>query len=157
MAKPPKPEFETIATNRRALMKYHVEESFEAGLELKGPEVKSIRNRQVSLEGSFARVEREEVFVYNMHVAPYAYNTVEALDPYRTRRLLLKRQEIKRLIGRTTGKKITLVPLEVYLKRGWVKVRLALATGKAGPDRREEIKKRETDREVARELRGRRG
>jgi SsrA-binding protein len=150
-----KKEFEPIAENRRAIHKYEILETFEAGLELKGAEVKSIRNRDVSLEGSFGRVQGDEIYLFNMHVAPYAYNTLTVLDPTRTRKLLLKRKEINRLLGRMTGKKLTLVPLEIYLRRGWVKVKLGLGSGKAGPDRREEIKKRETDREVARELRER--
>jgi SsrA-binding protein len=150
-------EFESIALNRRALHKYEILETFEAGLELKGAEVKSIRNRDVNLEGSFGLVEGDEIYLHNMHVAPYIFNTVEAIEPTRRRRLLLKRKEINRLLGRMTGKKLTLVPLEIYLKHGWVKLKLALASGKAGPDRREEIKKRESDREVSRELRARRG
>lgn len=154
----PRPKtVETVATHRKALHRYEILETFEAGLELKGPEVKSLRAKNASLEGSFARLEGGEVYLYNLHISPYAFNTLEALDPTRTRKLLLHHSEIKRLIGRMTGKRLTLVPLELYFKRGWAKVRLALAQGKAGPDRREEIKKRETDREVARELRSRRG
>lgn len=152
----PRPKtIETIATYRKAFHRYHILEEFEAGLELKGPEVKSIRNRKVSLDGSFARLEGGEVFLYNMHIAPYHFNTLDPLDPTRTRKLLLRRKEIKRLIGRMTGKRLTLVPLEVHFRRGWAKVKLGLAQGKAGPDRRQAIRKREADREMARGLRRR--
>jgi SsrA-binding protein len=150
-----KKEFEPVAENRRAHHKFEILETFEAGVELKGAEVKSIRKKDVSLEGSFGRIDGDEIFLHNMHVAPYAFNTLTVLDPTRTRKLLLKRKEINRLLGRLTGKKLTIVPLEIYLRRGWVKVKIGLAAAKAGPDRRQEIKKRESDREVARELRER--
>ena len=152
----PKPKGnETVATNRRALYRFEILETYEAGLSLMGPEVKSLRNKKASMEGSFARLERDEVFLYNLHIDPYIYNTLEPLEPRRTRKLLLHRKEIKRLLGRMTGKRLTLVPLELYFKRGWAKVRLALARGKLGKDRREDIRKRDTEREISRALRSR--
>jgi SsrA-binding protein len=155
MVKPKGPEVETISTNRKALMRYHILDTFEAGVELKGPEVKSLRNKQANIEAAYARLDNEEVMIYNLHIAPYIFNTAEPLDPVRTRRLLLHKAEIKRIGNRMTGKRLTLVPLEIYFKHGWAKVRLGIAESKAAPDRREEIKKRESDREVSRALRHR--
>lgn len=141
-----------VATNRRARHNFHIIETVEAGLSLSGPEVKSLRLKQASLDQSFARVEKGEVFLYGLHIAPYAFNTTAPVDALRTRKLLLKTKEIRRLIGQSAVKGIALIPLEIYFKRGWAKVLLALARGKQGPDKREDIKKRETEREIRRDF-----
>ena len=151
-APPPPPAI----SNRKARHDYHVLETYEAGLALQGPEVKSLRGGKASLQDSFARVENGEVFLYNMHITPYSYTHHESLNPTRTRKLLLHRQEIKKLTGRVQEKGFTLVPLEVFFnKKGIAKVSLALAKGKLAPDRRQDIKKRDIERETRREFRAR--
>lgn len=140
----------TVATNRKALFNYAVLETFEAGICLAGPEVKSARLGQVTLESSFARVDGEEIFIHNLRINPYAFNHVETLDPDRTRKLLLGRKEINKLIGKTRIKGLALVPLEMYFKGGWAKVKLALAEGKKHQDKRDTIKKREASRDMQR-------
>ncbi|HAH08441.1 MAG TPA: SsrA-binding protein [Elusimicrobia bacterium] len=143
-----------VASNRKARMRYEILEVLEAGLSLKGPEVKSLREGRVSFEGSFARVDGREAFLHNLHIPPYAQNTLETLDPVRTRRLLLKRREIDKLSSKLRTKGLTLVPLEVYFLRGWAKVSLGLGKGKKGPDRREDLRKRDVEREMGRSFRG---
>ncbi|HBL15530.1 MAG: SsrA-binding protein [Elusimicrobia bacterium GWA2_69_24] len=143
-----------IATNRKAFHNFEILDTYEAGLSLKGPEVKSLRAGQLRLEGSYARVDGDEVFLHNLHINPYAQNTSEELPPVRTRKLLLRRGEIKRLRDSQDTRSVTLVPLEAYFLRGWAKIRLAVAKGKKGPDKRESIKKRETSRELARSFKG---
>lgn len=143
-----------VASNRKARMRYDILEVLEAGLSLRGPEVKSLRDRKVSFEGSFARVEGREAFLHNLHIPPYAQNTLEPLDPLRTRRLLLKRKEIDKLASKLRTKGLTLVPLEVYFLRGWAKVALGLGKGKKGPDRRDDLRKRDVERELGRSFRG---
>lgn len=139
-----------VATNRKARFHYEILEEYEAGLALKGPEVKSLRNGKISLEGAFALVENDEVFLHNLHISPYAMNTVEEISPTRTRKLLMRRKEILRLTGRHQVKGLSLIPLEIYFKHGWAKVRLALAKGKRGPDKRESIRKKDAAREMER-------
>jgi SsrA-binding protein len=141
-------------SNRKARFHYHILETYEAGIALKGPEVKSLREGKASLQDSFARVEKGEVQLYQMHVTPYTYTHHEDLSPTRTRKLLLHRSEIRKLEGRVQERGLTLVPLEVFFnKRGIAKVRLALAKGKRGPDKREDIKKRDLEREARRDFR----
>ena len=141
-------------SNRKARYDYHILETYEAGIVLKGPEVKSLRAGKASLQDSFARVEKGEVYLYQLHVSPYTYTHHEDLSPTRTRKLLLHQQEIKRLEGRVQEKGLTLVPLEVFFnKKGIAKVSLALAKGKRGPDRREDLKRRDLEREVRRDFR----
>ncbi|MDP2912731.1 MAG: SsrA-binding protein SmpB [Candidatus Omnitrophota bacterium] len=139
-----------IATNRKARFNYAIIEAFEAGIELKGTEVKSIRSGHVSLNDSFARSEGSEIFLYNMYIAPYEFGNRANVDSMRPRKLLLHRNEIARLIGEITAKRLTLVPLKVYFKNGIVKVELSVAKGKRSYDKREAIKKRESDRELKR-------
>lgn len=146
------PEKVVVATNRKAHYRFEILETFEAGMALLGPEVKSLRSGKAHLEGSFARLENGEPFLYNFHIPPYAFSRIDPPDPHRTRKLLLKGGEIKRLIGLTQSKGATLVPLEIYFRRGWAKVLLGLAKGKKGPDRREEIKKRDQARELRRDF-----
>ena len=144
-----------IATNRKAYHNFEIFESYEAGLALKGPEVKSLRAGHLRLEGSYARVEGDEVFIHNLHINPYAQNTSdEELPPLRKRKLLLRRSEIKRLRDSQDTRTVTLVPLEAYFLRGWAKIRISVAKGKRGPDKREALKKRETSRELARSFKG---
>ena len=144
------------ATNRKARFDYSILESLETGIELKGTEVKSLRTGQASLNDSFARVENGEIFVYNMHIAPYAFGNYANPDPLRPRKLLLHKNQIRRLIGEIATKKLTLIPLKLYFKNGLVKVELSLAKGKKMYDKREAIKKRDSDKELRRALNSRR-
>ena len=143
----------TVARNKKALHEYHIVDTYEAGVVLVGPEVKSIRNGRASLAEAFARVEGNEVFLYGMHVTPYDPASRWNVDPVRARKLLLNRREIRRLIGSTQQEGFTLVPLELYLKDGYIKLALALAKGKKTHDKREDIKRRDANREIARALR----
>jgi SsrA-binding protein len=132
-----------VATNRKAYRDYSIIESLEAGIQLAGTEVKSLRAGQVSLDEGFARVENGEVFLYDVHIAPYAQGNIFNKDPKRRRKLLLHRDEIKRLFGKTTLRGLTLVPMKLFFnKRGIAKVELALCRGKKLYDRREELKRR---------------
>jgi SsrA-binding protein len=137
-----------IAENRKALHDYHVIDTFEAGVVLLGTEVKSIRDGRVNLRDSYARVEGDEVFVFNVHISPYTHRGYADHEPLRKRKLLLHRAEIRKLIGRTVEKGLTLVPLRMYLKNGRVKVAVSLARGKQAHDKRETIRRRELDRET---------
>jgi SsrA-binding protein len=140
-------------SNRKARHSYEIFDSFEAGIVLLGPEVKSLRLGRASLQDSFARVEKGEVFLYHMHVTPYSYTHHVDLPPDRVRKLLLHKQQIKKLEGRVQEKGYTLVPLDIYFdKKGIAKVNLALARGKRGPDKRDSIKKRDQERDVRREF-----
>ena len=137
-----------IAENRKAFHDYHLLETFEAGLVLLGTEVKAIREGRVNLRDSFARVEGSEVFLYNVHISPYSHRGYADHEPLRRRKLLLHKSEIKKLIGKTVEKGMTLVPVRMYFKHGRVKVAVSLAKGKKEYDKRETIKKREADRET---------
>lgn len=145
-------DVEVIATNRKARRDYHILEKLEAGIELRGAEVKSIRARDVSINESFARIEREQVMLHNLHVNPYAHSRSADLEPKRARRLLLHKHQIKKLIGQTAEKGRSLVPLSIYLKRGRIKVELALCQGKLGKDKRETLKRKTAEREAARAM-----
>src|SRR5690606_31005399 len=123
-------------------------DTWEAGVVLLGTEVKAIREGKVNLRDSYARVEGSEVWMYNVHVSPCSHRGYAAHEPLRRRKLLLNRAEIRKLIGRTVERGLTLVPTRMYLKNGRVKVTLALARGKKSHDKRESIRKRETDREA---------
>jgi SsrA-binding protein len=123
---------------------------------LTGPEVKSLRAGNANLQDGFARVVGEQIFLWNVHIAPYAMGSLHVTqDPVRTRKLLLHHKEILRLMGKTMVKGLTIVPLEIYFKKGKAKVSLALAKGKRGPDQREDIKRRVVNREIQREFSGR--
>ena len=145
-----------IAENRKAHHDYHLLETFEAGLVLLGTEVKAIREGRVNLRDSFARVEDGEVFIYNMNVSPYSHRGYATHEPLRRRKLLLHREEIRKLIGKTVEKGMTLVPVRMYFKNGRVKVAVSLAKGKKDYDKRETIKRRETDRETRSAIKSRR-
>lgn len=145
-----------VATNRKALAKYHILETYEAGIALAGYEVKSIRQGKVSLTEGIIRIEGNKAILYGVYVAPYEHTSVMWLrDSARSRRLLLHLEEIKRLTGKTQQKGLTLIPLEMYFKGSYAKIKVALVKGKRGPDRREEIKRRDLERELRREVAGR--
>ena len=137
-----------VADNRKALHDYHILESFECGVVLLGTEVKAIREGRVNLRDSFGRVDGGEVFVFNIHISPYSHRGYADHEPLRRRKLLLHKTEIRKLIGKTTEKGMTLVPLRLYFKNGRVKLVIGLAKGKKEYDRRETIRRRETDRET---------
>jgi SsrA-binding protein len=137
-----------LADNRKASYDYEFLDTWEAGVVLLGTEVKAIREGKVNLRDSYARVEGSEVWMYNVHVSPYSHRGYASHEPLRRRKLLLHRAEIRKLIGRTVERGLTLVPTRMYLKNGRVKVTLALARGKKSHDKRESIRKRETDREA---------
>jgi SsrA-binding protein len=143
-----KDDSQPIADNRKAFHDYHILETFEAGIALLGTEVKGIREGQANLRDSFARVEKGEVWLFNVHINPYSHRGYVDHDPRRKRRLLLHRAEIRKLIGKTVEKGLTLVPTKMYFKNGKVKVALALARGKQDHDKRETLRRREADRET---------
>ena len=145
-----------ITKNKKVLFKYQVLERFEAGISLIGQEVKSIKSGRINLAGSYAVLRGEEVFLIGAKNPPYQpKNTPKDYNPERLRKLLLKKSEIKYLIGKTKQKGLTIVPISVYIKRNRIKIEIAVARGKTKPDKRQVIKKRETDREIKRELRQR--
>jgi SsrA-binding protein len=137
-----------IAENRKARHDYHILETWEAGVALLGTEVKSIREGRVNLRDSYARADKGEVWMLNVHISPYSHRGSADHQELRQRKLLLHAHEIRKIIGRTAEKGFTLVPLELYLKNGRVKVMLGLAKGKQEHDKRETIRKREVDRET---------
>lgn len=147
--------FKILSANRKARYDYHIEETYEAGIALLGSEVKSVRQGQANLRDSYAAFERGELYLHHCHISPYLAASQFNPDPLRPRKLLMRREEIQRLMGKVEEKGLTLVPLSLYLKGRHVKVGLALARGKKQYDRREDIKQREADREVARASRGR--
>lgn len=141
-----------ISTNRKAHHLYHILESYEAGIALVGSEVKSLRLGRANLKDSYAMVKKGEVYLHNMHISPYDQASRFNHDPTRTRKLLMHRREIRRLLGKTTERGFTLVPLKLYFKGKVAKVELALAVGKKIYDRRKDIKDREVKRELRRAL-----
>ena len=144
-------KIKTLTENRKARHDYHIEERFEAGLALLGSEVKSIREGRANLRDSFARLRGGELFLENMHIAPYSHGGAFNHEPLRERRVLMHKQEIQRLTGKIAEKGYTLVPLSLYLnERGKIKVELGLARGKAKADRRRDIMDREARRDMER-------
>ena len=137
-----------IAENRKAFHDYHILETYEAGLVLLGTEVKSIREGRVNLRDSYARVQDGEVWLMNVHISPYSHRGYADHAEKRQRKLLLHEHEIRKLLGRTVEKGLTLVPLEMYFKKGRVKVVVALARGKHAHDKRETLRRRDIDRET---------
>jgi len=142
-----------IATNRQASFRYELSDRLECGIELLGTEVKSLRDGQVQIKDGFASVRDGELWLHNVHIAPYGPAARENHDPERTRKLLAKRYEIERLIGKTKEKGLTLVPTRVYFKGQRAKVEIAVGRGKDRFDKRESLKKRESDRDMQRALR----
>ncbi len=143
-----------VATNRKARHEYDVLETFEAGLVLKGPEVKSLRAGKVGLRDAFARIEGREAWLHNLYIGPYEQANRDNEDPVRARKLLLHRREIQRLIGKVEEKGLTLIPLLVYFSRGYAKVDLALARGRRLHDKREKMRREIQDREAQRAIEG---
>ena len=137
-----------VCQNRKASHEYFIGEVIEAGLVLFGPEVKSLRDGRASLVDGYARVKNGEVFLYNMHISPYPYTHYMDLDPKRTRKLLLSKREIKRLIGKTKEKGYSLIPLKAYFSGSWAKVEIGLAKGKKKVDKRRTLKEKEMKREM---------
>jgi SsrA-binding protein len=137
-----------VAENRKALHDYHILETFEAGIMLLGTEVKGIREGKANLRDAYARVDKGEVWLHNVHINPYSHRGYVDHDPRRKRKLLLHRTEIRKLIGKTAEKGLTLVPLRMYFKNGRLKVAISLAKGKQAHDKRETIRRREIDRET---------
>ena len=146
----------SIAENRKAFHDFHLLESFEAGVVLLGTEVKAIREGRVNLRDSFARVEDGEVYLYNVNISPYSHRGYADHEPLRRRKLLLHRDEIRKLIGKTVEKGMTLVPTRMYFKSGRVKVAVSLAKGKKEYDKRETMKRREAERETRAAIKARR-
>src|SRR5687767_11984424 len=149
------PDQQSIARNRRARHEYHILETWEAGIALTGTEVKSLRHGKANLTDAFGVVKDGEVYLINLHIAPYEQGNIFNHEPTRTRKLLLHRREIRRLIGSVERQGLTLVPLELYFKRGKAKVALALGRGKKEYDKRDDEKRREDEREIARLVRTR--
>jgi SsrA-binding protein len=143
-----KPAEELIADNRKAHYDYHLLESFEAGLALTGTEVKAMREGRANLRDSYCRLERGEAYLMGAHVGQYSHGGSASHDPLRPRKLLLHVEELRKLLGKTTEKGMTIVPLKLYFKHGRVKLAIALAKGKKSYDKRETIKRREADRET---------
>ncbi len=141
-----------VCTNRKAYHDYFIEDTYQAGLELLGAEVKSLRQKELSLEGSFVRVENGQASVYQMHVKPYKFNSMVEMDPTRPRRLLLTKKELRKLQSKAEIKGYALVPLEVYFKNGWAKLKLALAKGKHTYDKRESLKKKDLNRDMEKQF-----
>jgi SsrA-binding protein len=137
-----------VCHNRKATYDYFIDEVYEAGIVLSGPEVKSLREGRASLVDSYARIKKGEVFLHNMRISPYSHAHHIDLDPRRARKLLLNRQEIRRLIGKTEVKGYSLIPLRVYFTPSLAKVELALAKGKRKVDKRRALKEKELKREI---------
>jgi SsrA-binding protein len=137
-----------VADNRKAFFDYHVLETFEAGVALLGTEIKAIREGRVNLRDSYARLENGEIWLLNVHISPYSHTGYAHHDERRQRKLLLHKHEIMKLAGRVQEKGLTLVPLQLYFKGGRLKVALGLMKGKQAPDKRETIRRRESDRET---------
>jgi len=142
----------TVATNRKARHEYFIEETIEAGIVLKGTEVKSIRQGKVNIKDSYATIKNGEVFLNGMHVSPYEQGNIYNVDPLRQRKLLLNKREIRKLNSYMMQKGYTLVPLSVYIKNGLVKIELAVAKGKKVYDKRDDIAKKEAERRIRQHL-----
>lgn len=141
-----------VARNRKARHEYEILDTFEAGIVLRGPEVKSLREGKANLQDSFARVHNGEVWLYNVHISPFPPAGVWNEEPRRTRKLLLQKHQIRRIIGKVQEKGLTLVPLDIYFRRGYARTTLAVARGKQKHDKREVLKRREQQREAARAM-----
>jgi SsrA-binding protein len=145
---PQEPAEELISDNRKARHDYHVLETFEAGMVLEGTEVKAIREGRVNLRDTYCKLEGGEAWVIGMHIGAYSHAGSSVHDPVRKRKLLLNRNELNKLLGKTTEKGLTVVPLRMYVRKGRVKLAIGLAKGKNTVDKRETIRKREVDRET---------
>ncbi len=148
-------ENKAVVTNRQALRDYYIEKAFEAGIELRGNEVKSLRAGKANLKGSFARIEKGELYIYNLHISPYKYSR-EDYDPLRPRKLLLHKTEIRHMEIKSSQQGYTLVPLKIYFKRGYAKIEVAVARGKKFYDKRRALKEKQAKKEMDRALRKKR-
>ncbi|HUK55122.1 MAG TPA: SsrA-binding protein SmpB [Nitrospiria bacterium] len=137
-----------VATNSKAFHDYHIEEKYEVGIVLIGTEVKALREGRANLRDSYASIQGNEVFLYHCHISPYSHGNIANHDPLRVRKLLLNRNEINKLIGKTQQRGFTLVPLKIYFKKGLAKVELALALGKQAADKRETLRRKIAQREI---------
>jgi len=153
--KKPEPDRQSIARNRDARHNFHILDSWEAGIVLTGTEVKALREGKANISDAFGTVRNGEIFLLNLHISPYERGGYTNHEPTRTRKLLLHRKEIRRLIGAVEREGLTLVPLEMYFKNGVAKVALALGKGKKLHDKRETERQRDADREMSRALRSR--
>jgi len=141
-----------IAQNKKAYRNFFIFDRYEAGIVLMGCEVKSIREHNVNLRDSYGRIKNGELFLHNMHISPYSKSRIEDLSPRRARKLLMHKREINRISGKLIDKSLTLVPLSIYMLKNIVKVEMALAKGKALRDKRKDIEKKESEREIRRAL-----
>jgi len=145
-----------IANNKKARHDYFIEEVYEAGMSLTGTEIKSIRQGRINLKESYAKVEGSELIIYGMHISPYEQGNRFNVDPLRARKLLLHKQEIRKLIGYTTLKGLTLIPLTVYInEKGLAKMEIAVARGKKNYDKRDDLMKKDADRKIQQEIKSR--
>jgi SsrA-binding protein len=145
--------YKIVADNRQARFEYEILETYEVGIELRGTEVKAIRQGKVNLRDGYALIRGGEAWLHNVHISPHeTTNQVFNHEPRRTRKLLLHGQEIRKLVGQVEQKGLTLVPLKMYLKRGWVKLTLALVRGKKLHDKREDLKRKQEKREIERAM-----
>ena len=151
----PKGDGKLIAQNRKARHDYTIVDTIEAGIVLQGTEIKSIRAGRINLKDGFARVRNGEVFLHNVHISPYDQGNIFNHDPLRTRKLLMHKKQIQRLIGETKNTGLTLIPLKVYIKNGVAKVLIGLAKGKKKYDKREDLKRKVQNREIKRALKNR--
>ena len=147
----------TIATNRQARRDYFIIETFEAGIALKGSEIKSVRKKLVNLKDSFAKIEKGEIYLYNMHISPYEFARRDEISEKRSRKLLLRKNQIKYIIAKMQEKGLALIPLKIYFKKSFAKIEIALAKGKKFYDKREALKTKEANREIDRILKKKRG
>lgn len=148
----PKGEGKLIAQNRKARHDYTVVDTMEAGIVLQGTEIKSIRNGRINLKDGFARIRNGEAYLLNVHISPYEQGNIFNHDPLRTRKLLLHKKQIAKLIAETKNTGITIIPLKVYIRNGYAKVLIGLAKGKKQYDKREDLKRKEINREISRTL-----
>lgn len=144
-----------VCQNKTARINYEITDTFEAGIVLVGTEVKSLRDGRANLKDSYAQVQNEEVYLYDLHISPYTFGNRYNHEPLRTRKLLLHKREIKRLYGKTKERGFSLIPTKMYFKNGKIKVEIGLARGKKLHDKREDLKRREDQREIERHFRSR--
>ena len=145
-------DIKIVAQNKKARFNYEILETYEAGIELKGTEVKSVRMSKINISDGYVSIDNSEAYLKQVHISPYEQGNIFIVDPLRVRKLLLHKSEINKLIGETTLKGYTIIPLKVYLKRGKVKVEIGLARGKKLYDKRESLAKKDADRRMQREL-----
>lgn len=154
MKKEKEEDKKVVASHRKARQFYEILETYEAGISLLGSEVKSLRGGKASLDGCYGRADNNELFLFNFYIPPYSFATVSVPEPRRTRKLLLSRHEIDKILGKLQTKGLTLIPIEVYFRRGWAKVLLGLGKGKKTQDRRADMAKRTLEREAEKSFKG---